>query len=117
MNELSKDERIKSEIDRLTILLKDLGEGTLKGVKSLIENTAFMSITLEDLQKSINENGVISEYKNGENQYGTKKSPEVEVYNTMIKNHMSAIKQLTDLIPKGDNENDELLKFLAGDKK
>ena len=119
MEHLSKEKRIKTEIDRITNLLADLGEGTLKGVRSLIENAAFMSITLEDLQKSINENGVISEYKNGENQYGTKKSPEVEVYNTMIKNHMSAIKQLTELIPKGDNnkEKDELLDFLSGGKK
>lgn len=119
MEHLSKEERIKTEIDRITNLLADLGEGTLKGVRSLIENAAFMSITLEDLQKSINENGVISEYKNGENQFGTKKSPEVEVYNTMIKNHMSAIKQLTELIPKTNPnaERDELLDFLSGGKK
>lgn len=32
-----------------------------------------MSITLENLQKTINENSVISEYQNGENQWGTKK--------------------------------------------
>lgn len=119
MEDLTKEERIKQEIDRLTNLLSELGEGTIKGVRSLIENAAFMSITLDDLQKSINENGVISEYKNGENQYGTKKSPEVEVYNTMIKNHMSAVKQLTDLIPKTANaaERDELLDFLSGGKK
>ena len=119
MKELTKEERIKQEIDRINDLLAELGDGTLKGVRSLVENAAFMSITLEDLQKSINENGVISEYKNGENQYGTKKSPEVEVYNTMIKNHMSAIKQLTELIPKGNTnaERDELLEFLSGGKK
>lgn len=117
MSELSKDERISNEVERLTDLLSELGEGTLNGVKSLIANAAFMSITLEDLQIEINENGVVSEYKNGENQYGTKKSPEVEIYNTMIKNHMAAIKQLTDLIPKGNpNSADELLGFLSRGK-
>ncbi len=60
----------------------------------------FMSITLADLQKKINEEGVVSEYQNGENQFGTKKSPEVEIYNIMIKNYMTAIKQLTDLLSK-----------------
>ena len=119
MKELTKEKRIKQEIDRINELLADLGEGTLKGVRSLVENAAFMSITIKKKKKAINENGVISEYKNGENQFGTKKSPEVEVYNTMIKNHMSAIKQLTELIPKGNSnsERDELLEFLSGGKK
>ena len=118
MAKASKDTRIKREVKRLTDLLSDLNEHKTKGVKSLVENAAFMSITLEDLQETINEKGVVSEYQNGENQWGTKKSPEVEIYNTMIKNHMSAIKQLTDLLPKdGDEGADELMAFLAGGKK
>lgn len=118
MGNMTIEDRINAEIDRITDLLADVEKDTLKGVKSLIENAAFMAVTLEDLQKSINTNGVISEYKNGENQYGTKKSPEVEVYNTMIKNHMNAIKQLIELIPKndGNKEKDELLEFLSGGK-
>lgn len=117
MSEKKKETRIKQEIDRLNELLQDLGEDTLKGVQSLVANAAFMSITLEDLQKEINKNGVVSEYKNGANQYGTKKSPEVEIYNAMIKNHMSAVKQLTDLIPKGTSgEGDELLSYIGRGK-
>lgn len=118
MGKLSKDTRIKREVKRLTDLLSSLDERAIKGIKSLIENAAFMSITLEDLQETINEKGVVSEYQNGENQWGTKKSPEVEIYNTMIKNHMSAIKQLTDLLPKDIAvESDELMNFLAGGKR
>jgi hypothetical protein len=114
-NDLTKDERISEEIERLDKLFKDVEIKTKKAVRSLIENAAFMSITLEDLQITINKNGVISEYQNGENQWGTKKSPEVEIYNTMIKNHMSVIKQLTDLLPKPNkniNEDDEFEKFV-----
>ena len=65
-------------------------------------NAAFMSVTLQLLQTEINKNGAVSEYKNGENQFGTKKSPEVEIYNTMIKNYSAVMKQLTDLLPRGD---------------
>lgn len=72
---------------------------TMKRVIALINNAAFMTITLEDLQLAINKDGGISKYQNGENQFGTKKSPEVEIYNTMIKNLASIIKQLTDLTP------------------
>jgi hypothetical protein len=97
--ELTKEERIIKEISRLKKLFKDLPVNTMKKVNSLIENAAFMTITLEDLQEEINRKGPVSEYQNGQNQWGTKKSPEVEVYNAMIKNHMGVIKQLTDLMP------------------
>lgn len=36
-----------------------------------------------------------------------KKSPEVEIYNTMIKNHLSIMKQLTDLLPKSNVQVDD----------
>jgi hypothetical protein len=112
--ELSKDERIKKEIKRLKKLYKNLSKDKLSAVTSLIQNAAFMSVTLEDLQKAINENGCISTYQNGENQWGTKKSPEADVYNTMIKNYSTIIKQLTDMLPKEEAKatEDELLAFI-----
>jgi len=98
--ELTRDERINAEIKKLKTIFKDIQKDKKDTVTSLINNASFMMITLEDLQKDINENGAVSEYKNGENQFGTKKSPEVDIYNTMIKNHMNIIKQLTELLPK-----------------
>lgn len=100
LDDISKDERIKKEIRKLNGLFKNIEPKLKKTVSSLIEKAAFMAVTLDDLQDHINENGVTEEYKNGENQYGTKKSPQVEIYNTMIKNYSSIMKQLTDLVPK-----------------
>ena len=94
-----KDKRIKKEMLKLKKLFKEIGSETMETVLSLIKNAAFMIVTLEDLQERINEDGPISTYKNGENQFGTKKSPEAELYNTMIKNHMGIMRQLTDLMP------------------
>lgn len=96
----SKVGRIKEEIKRLNGIFSNMNKNTKKVVKSLIENAAFMAITLEDLQNQINENGVTCEYQNGENQWGTKKSPEVEIHMSMTKNHTQIMKQLADLIPK-----------------
>jgi uncharacterized membrane protein YgaE (UPF0421/DUF939 family) len=109
-----KLERIEREIKRIKKLLKAIDRDTLATMQSLVKNAAFMSVTLDDLQDAMNKNGVISEYQNGENQWGTKKSPEVEIYNTMIKNHMAIMKQLIDLLPEKDNHNkkDLLLEFL-----
>ena len=95
-----KDKMIKKEFSKLKRIYKDIEKDKKDTVLSLMQNAAFMSITLTDLQETINREGVISEYQNGENQWGTKKSPEVETYNTMIKNYMNIIKQLTDLLPK-----------------
>lgn len=113
--DLSKVERISEEVKRLNKQFTKIDSKTKKAVKSLIENAAFMSITLEDLQDYINTNGCVCEYQNGENQWGTKKSPEVEIYNTMVKNHSTIIKQLTDLIPKEvkpQKENDGFDEFV-----
>lgn len=98
-----KDGKIKKEIAKLKRLFKDMEKDTMNTVSSLIRNAAFMAVTLDDLQETINIEGAVSEYQNGENQWGTKKSPEVEIYNTMIKNHMAIIKQLSDLLPKVAN--------------
>jgi hypothetical protein len=109
-----KAERIEKEIKRIKKLLKAIDRDTLATMQSLIKNAAFMSVTLDDLQDAMNQNGVISEYQNGENQWGTKKSPEVEIYNTMIKNHITIMKQLVDLLPEKDSHSkkDLLLEFL-----
>ena len=78
----------------------------------LILNAVFMEEQLTNLQVEIRANGVVSEYKNGENQYGIRKSPEVDVYNAMIKNYTSVIKQLGDLLPEAPPPADELTQFL-----
>jgi hypothetical protein len=116
--EMTKEQRIKKEVNRLKKLFQDMPTHIMNKVISLIENAAFMTITLEDLQATIIKDGAVSKYQNGENQWGTKKSPEVEIYNTMIKNHMGIIKQLTELVPekqKPDDEKrqDEFLKILG----
>lgn len=105
--ESSKQEKIKKEIARLRRQFSELDTKTKNIAVSLISNAAFMSVTLQELQDTINENGAVSEYQNGENQWGTKKSPEVEIYNTMIKNHSVIMKQLTDLRPKALPKKDD----------
>jgi len=98
--ELSVDERIVAETKRLKRLLNKLDLKTRKLVQNSIINAAFMAITLENLQEIINKEGTTCEYQNGKNQFGMKQTPEVDIYNRMIKNYNSTIKQLTDLLPK-----------------
>jgi hypothetical protein len=113
---MDKDKRIKKEIERLSKIFQDLSKEKKDTVSSLVRNAAFMTVTLDDLQNKMNQEGVVSEYQNGANQWGTKKSPEVEIYNTMIKNHCTIIKQLTDLLPKEPPkvEDDGFDEFVVG---
>lgn len=114
--EQEKDKRIKDELDRLGRIYQDIDNKRLKTVQRLMDNAAFMAVTLADLQTEINENGVVSEYQNGENQWGTKKSPEVEIYNTMIKNYTAIIKQLTDLLPVAVEKEDDGFERFVGNR-
>lgn len=97
--EKTKEQRIKSEKTRLKWTFKDLDENKRKLVTPLIEKAAFMSVELDDLQATIEQDGWTSEYQNGQNQWGTKKSPEAETYIALSKNYAAVIKQLTELVP------------------
>lgn len=92
--EKTKEQRIKTEKTRLKGIFKDLDENKRKLVTPLIEKAAFMSIELDDLQAKLEKDGWTSEYQNGQNQWGTKKSPEAETYIALSKNYAAVIKQL-----------------------
>lgn len=100
----TKDGLIKAEKKKLEEIFSELDEKMKESVDSLIDEAAFMSASLYELRKIINEKGYTEEYQNGANQKGIKKCSEVEIYNTMIKNYSSVVKQLTDLLPKGQEK-------------
>lgn len=115
-----REKRIRTERNRLNKILgatKQKGgpEPTpkIKAAKGLIDNAAFMTIHLQDLQAELNEHGCVEEYRNGEYQYGMKKSAAADSYTTMYKNYIATIKQLAELAP--DNVGtDELSMFMQG---
>lgn len=115
--DIEKQKLIKKEIARLNKTCKNMDADRTATAKGLIEESAFMAVTLLDLRETINKKGCISVYQNGENQWGTKKAPEIEIYNTMIKNYMQVIKQLAELLPEESSAaNQEIIKFLSGEK-
>jgi len=99
-DEIAKQQEIKKEIAKINKLFKDMDPKIKKSVASVIENAGFMAVTLRELQEHLIKNGLTCEYQNGENQFGVKKSPEIEIYNTMIKNFISTMNSITNLLPK-----------------
>lgn len=116
------DNRIIQERLKLVKQFNKIEKKKLKIVEKLIDNAAFMAVLLEDIRQKINENGYMVEYKNGDNQYGLKKSPEIEIFNQTISNYSKTIKQLTDLLPvevkleQKDKEEKKLIEFIKGKK-
>lgn len=106
--EITKEEKILKEQRRLKRIFADLEEGKKKLVTPLIEKAAFMSIELDELQETIEKDGWISEYQNGANQYGTKRSPEADTYIALSKNYAAIIKQLVELVPAQKRKKSKL---------
>ncbi len=105
-NNKTREERIRTEYNRLKRLLKPLTKEQLAAADGLLKRVAFMTITLEDLEVDINANGEVEKFTQGDSTYDRQR-PAVNVYNTTIKNYTAACKQITELIPEGAKKKDE----------
>ena len=94
----TKEKRIEEQKKVLLGVFQSMDADRLKAIQPLIDNVCFMSVILEDLSKEILEKGVTDKYQNGANQYGIKKSAEVETYNVMVKNFSTLMKQIIDAL-------------------
>ena len=103
-DELGKEKRIFKELERISRFFEkvDINQKALVG--PLLQNAAFMKVTLEDLQKQINSEGVTEVYQNGANQQGVKQSATLQSYNALIKNYTSVIKALSNVLPPAEKQ-------------
>ena len=98
MDKKKIEQAIENEIERLNGLYPDISPETKGRVCALIKNAAFLTVMLDSLQDSIiKKGGVADTYQNGQNQSGTKTSPEVNAYNSMVKNLGTVLKQINDM--------------------
>ena len=114
---LEKTKRIEKEVRRLKRLFKDIDENKKKLVQTTIEDVAFLTVTMQDLRENIIRDGTTVEYKNGENQYGTKQSPDAQMYLAMSQKQTQAMKILLDCMPKQTlpvDKDDEFNDFVRG---
>ena len=115
---LEKTKRIKKEEARIKKLFKDIEENRKKLVFTTIADVAFMTVTMQDLREIIIRNGTTATYKNGENQYGTKQSPEAQMYLQVSQKLTQAMKILVDCMPKPEKKpavpEDDFNEFVEG---
>jgi hypothetical protein len=108
---LEKQEMISNEITELTRITKDVSKDKRAFVDRLINQAAFMCATLNELQGILNTDGAIELFEQGV-QKMLREHPAAKTYNTMIKNYISIIKQLSEIVPPEEGEKDPLKEFL-----
>lgn len=113
--EKSKEQRVKAEIRKLKSLAAGLSENKLAVALPLVEQAAFMRVTLDDLQKQINEEGCVEEYQNGKNQQGFKTTAALQAYNSTVKNYAAVCERLDRILPQQAAVGSKLQKFLGDD--
>lgn len=95
----TKDKLIQNEVKRLTNLFKDIEKSRRLSTNGLVNEAAFMKVTLQELKDLINENGAIDVMPQGDYSI-LREHPALKSYNTMIQRYSAILKQLTDLLPK-----------------
>lgn len=118
---MSKDERIKKEITRLQKIFKNIRQDEYKSIEKLLENVAFMSVTLEDLMDIVNNEELVVETVNASQSF-LKENPALASYNKMYSNYIKGLQQLISLLPQENKPNntpekDEFSAFMKNKNK
>ena len=100
----------------LSPVLESVPESKKLMAQTLIPRMAFHIVMIKKLEEIIKAEGVVDHYQNGNNQFGTKKSPYVDAHQKYTQLYNATVKQLNDLMPKNEElkvpEKDELVSFL-----
>lgn len=90
----------------------------------LISRAAFMTVTLQRLEDSLNSSELVETYQHGESQTGIKQAAELQGYNALVKNYATVMRQLSGMVPKATEQkatSNQLMELLqakqAGKKK
>lgn len=99
-----EEKQIKAEIKRLTKIFANIDEDKRELCDQLVQNAAFMAVSLRDLQEQIKIDGWVEDYQNGANQKGRKTGSAAVLYTKLINNYRQVIGDLCKLLPKSEQE-------------
>lgn len=103
-----KNAKIEKEVRRLRRLFSKIDKNKKNLVYTTIDDVAFMSVTMQELQEKIIRDGTSIKYQNGENQWGKKQSPDAQLYLQMSQKKTQAMKILIDCMPKTEQISKEI---------
>ena len=109
-----KAKRIKRELTRLRKSFKPLPEDKRRLAEGLMQEAAFMRVTLEETREIIDREGVIELFEQGKQRF-LREHPATKVYASLVNRYSAVVKQLVDLLPdpkQGQDVTDELMEFV-----
>lgn len=98
--EKTKEQRIKSEYNRLKKLYKGLPASKLALAEGLIESAAFKRVEMQDLQAFLEKNGWSEMFSQGNQKPYARSRPEGDKYVSLDTAYQKAIKLLDAMLPK-----------------
>ena len=102
---LSKEQRIKREANKLKKIFAELPKNRYAITLPLIEEAAFLKITLAETRARLLEDGTTDDYQNGANQHGTKVAAELQAYNALTKSYCMIFDRLEKIAPPGETRD------------
>ncbi|HFQ7760537.1 TPA: hypothetical protein ACHS15_003800, partial [Clostridioides difficile] len=111
--QLEKEKKIKQEVSRLKKNYKDLEKEKVKILDGLINEAAFLKISLEGTREILTKEGLTEIFKQGKQEFERERL-QVKIYLNFMKLYSSVMKQLIDIIPsdKKQEEEDKLIEFM-----
>lgn len=92
-----KKQKIYDEYVSLRKALKNIPEDKMSIATGLMDNAAFMLVTLDELKDEINSRGAFVTYNKN-----LVENPAMKSYNTMINRYSGVMAQLLNLLPKDE---------------
>lgn len=111
--QLEKEKKIKQEVGRLKKNYKDLEKEKVKILDGLVNEAAFLKISLEETREILTKEGLTEIFKQGKQEFERERL-QVKIYLNFMKLYSSVMKQLIDIIPNNvkQEEEDELIAFM-----
>lgn len=107
-----KIDRKAEELAKMKKIYEDLSPEGKVICFSMLEEAAFLKVTLEGLRADIEENGCTDEYKNGANQYGVKISATLQSYNSTLKNYFVLMEKIVKMFPLSAEKSADLAELM-----
>lgn len=109
---IEKTRRFKREKARVRRICRDMEPSLLKAAEGLIQEAAFMRVTLEELRQVIDAEGILDVFEQG-GDIIVRRHPAVKAYASMVQRYCTTSKLLTSLLPVGGHDvGDELMAFV-----
>lgn len=114
----TKKSRISAEEKRLLEIFSPRSDRERGVIEGLIRRAAYMRVTLEDLERDIDERGLVEMFtQSDKTDPYERERPSARLYNTINKNYQTIMKQLSEFVekstPNEEADNDGFDEFVA----